>query len=151
MIFEKNFDPIWADFDPNNHMRHTAYNNYAAEVRVALLTAKGYNMERLLELDLGPVLLTEETKFLREIRQGEKLRVDVELLGLSEDGRYWNMRHHLYKNDDKLSAVIKVEGAWIDLKTRKIKEPPREITEHFLALPKSEDYQIIVKEKKKTR
>lgn len=148
MIFEKTFDPIWADFDPNNHMRHTAYNNYAAEVRVALLTAKGYNMEKMLELDLGPVLLTEETKFLREIRQGEKLRVDVEMLGLSADGRFWNMRHHLYKNGNKLSAIITVQGAWIDLKTRKIKVPPSDITEHFLSLSKSEDYKTIEKPKR---
>lgn len=148
MIFEKTFDPIWADFDPNNHMRHTAYNNYAAEVRVALLTAKGYNMEKMLELDLGPVLLTEKTKFFREIRQGERLRVDVELLGLSEDGRFWNMRHHVYKNGNKLSAIIQVEGAWIDLKTRKIKVPPKDITEHFLSIPKSEDFQPIEKRRK---
>ena len=29
MTFSKNFEPIWADMDPNQHMRHTAYNNYA--------------------------------------------------------------------------------------------------------------------------
>lgn len=148
MKFEKHFEPIWADMDPNNHMRHTAYNDYAAEVRVTFLSANGYTMENLLKMNLGAVLFSEETRFYREIRQGDKLKIDVEILGLSADGKYWSMVHHLYKNNDKLSALIKVEGAWIDLKTRKIKEPPREILEHFLSLPKSEGYHIIVKEKK---
>lgn len=33
--FYKEFQVIWADMDPNRHMRHTAYNDYAAQLRVS--------------------------------------------------------------------------------------------------------------------
>nr|WP_299046804.1 thioesterase family protein [uncultured Polaribacter sp.] len=40
MNFEVSFNTKWSDFDPNRHMRHTAYNDYAAEVRVRFLRNK---------------------------------------------------------------------------------------------------------------
>lgn len=145
MKYELTFQPIWANFDPNNHMRHTAYNDYAAQVRMSFLDEHGYNMDKLLSLGIGPVLFREDTRFMREVRQGEKLIVDLEMLGISKDGRFWNMIHHLYKGDRKKAAEIIVEGAWIDLKERKIKAPPQEITDHFMALHKSDRFQIIEK------
>jgi len=33
MSFKVTFASKWSDFDPNRHMRHTANNVYAAEVR----------------------------------------------------------------------------------------------------------------------
>lgn len=148
MNLEKIFHPIWADFDPNNHMRHTAYNDYAAEVRVQLLTSKGYSMNKLIELSLGPVLLVEETHFLKEIRQGESIKVDAKLLGISKDGRFWKIRHDIFNNNSKLAAYIIAEGAWIDLKTRKIKQPTQEILDQFLSLSRSEGFHYIEKPKK---
>ncbi len=145
MEFYKNYEPIWADMDPNRHMRHTAYNDYAAQVRVAFLEEYGYGLEKLDELKLGPVLFKEETTFLREIRLGDKLKVDVKMSGLSPDGRFWNMEHHIYKNNNKLSAVIKVQGAWIDMKTRKLKKPPQDMFDKFNQLPKTDDFVLIEK------
>lgn len=33
----KEFEVKWADLDPNRHMRHSAYNDYAAHMRVKFL------------------------------------------------------------------------------------------------------------------
>jgi acyl-CoA thioester hydrolase len=145
MEFYKNFEPVWADMDPNRHMRHTAYNDYAAQVRVAFLRENGYGLEKLDELKLGPVLFNEETTFLREIRLGDKLKVDVKISGLSTDGKFWNMEHHIYKNGKKLSAVIKVRGGWIDMTTRKLKNPPPDMYDKFDKLPKTADFSLIEK------
>lgn len=145
MEFFKTFEPIWADMDPNKHMRHTAYNDYAAQVRVAFLNAYGYGIESLEKLEMGPVLFREETVFLSEVRLGDILKVDVRVSGLSKEGRLWKMVHRIYKNDGKLSAVVKVEGAWIDLVKRKLKLPPKTMFERFDELPKTDDYHEIVK------
>jgi acyl-CoA thioester hydrolase len=145
MKFEITFHPIWADFDPNNHMRHTAYNDYAAQVRMSYLDKQGYTMDKLVSLGLGPVLFREETRFMREVRQGEDLTVDLEMLGISKDGKFWTMIHHLYKDGGKKAAEIVVEGAWISLAKRKITAPPQEITDRFMELPQSENFQIIEK------
>ncbi len=148
MEFYKIFTPIWADMDPNRHMRHTAYNDYAAQVRVAFLQDYGYDVEKLEKLKLGPVLFREETSFLREIRLGDTIKVDLRVSGLSREGRRWNMVHHIYNGEGKISAVIKVEGAWIDMEKRKVVVPPPDLFEKFKNLPRTEDFKEIVKIKK---
>jgi acyl-CoA thioester hydrolase len=147
MNFSKQFDVIWADLDPNRHMRHTAYNDYAAQVRVAFMTENGLSLEEMERQNLGPILFKEETQFLSEIRIGERIKVDLQISGLSQDGERWKMVHQIFKSDGKLSAIIKVEGAWIDMEKRKLKAPPSDMVNQFNKLPKTGDYQDIVKGK----
>ena len=146
--FNKDFEVIWADMDPNRHMRHTAYNNYAAQVRVAFMAENGLSLEEMEKLQLAPVLFKEETYFLSEIRMGEHIKVDIQIAGLSADGERWKMLHHIHRSDGKLSAIIKVEGAWIDMEKRKLKAPPESLVLNFNELPKTADYQEIVKNEK---
>jgi len=145
MTFSKIFEPIWADMDPNQHMRHTAYNNYAAQVRVDFFFSIGIGYEEMEARRLGAVLLREDTHFVREIRLDDKIRIDLEISGLSADGRFWNLTHHIYKNKDKLSAIIYIEGVWIHMDKRKIITPPEDILKKLRALPKSKDFREIVK------
>ena len=147
--YSKQFDVIWADMDPNRHMRHTAYNDYAAQVRVAFMGDNGLSFDEMEKLMLGPVLFREETQFISEIRLGERITVDLQIAGLSLDGERWKMVHQIFKNDGKLSAVITVEGAWIDMANRKLKPPPKELVANFNELPKTNDFQEIVKSKRK--
>lgn len=147
MNFSKQFDVIWADLDPNRHMRHTAYNDYAAQVRVAFMTENGLSLEEMERQNLGPILFKEETQFLSEIRIGERIKVDLQISGLSHDGERWKMVHQIFKSDGKLSAIIKVEGAWLDMEKRKLKAPPVDMVKQFNKLPKTEDYKEIVKGK----
>lgn len=145
--YSKHFEVIWADMDPNRHMRHTAYNDYAAQVRVSFMADNGLSLEEMEKLQLGPVLFREETRFISEIRMGEHISVDLQIAGLSADGERWKMVHHIYKSDGKLSAIITVDGAWIDMTKRKLKPPPAFFMENFHTLPKTSDYQEIVKSK----
>jgi len=146
--YNKQFDVIWADMDPNRHMRHTAYNDYAAQVRVAFMDDNGVGFEAMEKLMLGPVLFREETRFLSEVRMGERITVDLQIAGLSSDGERWKMVHQVFKGDGTLSAVITVEGAWIDMVKRKLKRPPQELVNKFNELPKTDDYHEIVKGQK---
>ncbi|MCD6178686.1 MAG: thioesterase family protein [Bacteroidales bacterium] len=145
--YSKIFEVIWADMDPNRHMRHTAYNDYAAQVRVTFMADNGLNLEEMEKLQLAPVLFKEETRFLSEVRMGEKIKVDLQISGLSADGERWQMVHHIYKSDGKLSAVISVDGAWIDMTKRKLKPPPINIADNFNELPKTDNFKEIVKSK----
>jgi acyl-CoA thioester hydrolase len=105
-------------------------------------------MKTLGKLGLGPILLREETKFVREVNIGENLTVDVEVVGLSKSGDRWNMLHHIYKNEKTLAAIIRVEGAWIDMKKRKIASPPKELNDKFLENYVSDKFEWI---ERKTR
>ena len=67
MIFEINFNTKWSDFDPNRHMRHTAYNDYAAEVRSRFFASHGFSLTEFAKFNIGPILFSENTSFFREI------------------------------------------------------------------------------------
>jgi len=148
MIFKCSFPTRWADFDPNNHMRHSAYNDYAAEARVRLFKKFGLTMQEFERLKIGPILFQENTKFFKEITMGDDISVEVLLLGVSEKGERFKFRHHIYRGDGKLAAEIEILGAWLDLNKRKLTVPPRIIIELAEQLSQTEDFEIIPVSKK---
>ena len=143
MIFQVSFATKWADFGPNRHMRHTAYNDYAAEVRVRYFAKNNFSIDEFTRHNLGPILFKEETSFRKEIHLGENITVNLKLQGLSENNERWKLVHEVYNEAGKLSAIIKVYGAWIDLTKRKLRIPPVETKEMFAFAEKSEDFEII--------
>ncbi len=117
----------WAEMDPNGHMRHSAYADFAADQRVTLLARAGFDLKKFAELQLGPILFREETRFQKEVHAGEALRVDGRFLSLSDDGSRWTILHTLYKADGRVAATVTVDGAWLDLARRKLIVPPPEL------------------------
>ncbi len=144
MNFEITFKTKWSDFDPNRHMRHTAYNDYAAEVRVRFFQEHGLSINEFAKLNIGPILFKEETSFFKEIHIGENITVKMELEGVSKGIERWRFKHHIFNEAGKLSAEIKVYGAWIDLAKRKLTSPPQKFVTIFDGLPKSENFQEIL-------
>lgn len=128
MDYSLTYHVRWAEMDPNGHMRHSAYADFAADQRVAFLARHGFDLSKFAELRLGPILFREETKFIKEIRLGETIRVDAALTSLSEDGGRWTILHTLYKADGRVAATVTVDGAWLDLAKRKLCLPPPELT-----------------------
>lgn len=144
MSFQVNFSTKWADFDPNKHMRHTAYNDYAAEVRVRFFKKNNFTMDDFNRLNLGPILFSEETYFKKEILMGEDISVNLKLSGLSKNNERWKFTHEVFNEAGKLSAIIKVYGAWIDLSKRKLTIPPIETAHLFSDIEKSVDFEEIL-------
>ncbi len=137
------FTTRWADFDANMHMRHTAYNDYAAEVRLRYFNERGWTMQKLAEKGIGPVLLREETSFLKEIHIGKDISVSLELEASTEDFRKWKFKHIVYNEKGEISAEIIVFGGWIDLKKRKLATPSDDMIAFSNEIPKSKNYTII--------
>lgn len=134
------FEVRWADLDPNGHMRHTVYMDCAAQARIGFLSGCGFTREHFQALGIGPVLLREEARYLREVRANERLRVSAEVAGLSPNCKHWRIRNQIFKADGELACVVNVQGAWLDLKARKIVPPPAELREVMLKWPRTEDY-----------
>lgn len=121
--------------DPNGHMRHSAYADYAADQRVVLLARWGYGVARFAQLRLGPILFREETRFLKEVSIGEEIRVDGRLASVNADGSRWTIVHTLYKADGRVAATVTVDGAWLDLDRRKLTVPPPNLAAAFATMP----------------
>ena len=125
----KTYTVRWAELDPNGHMRHSAYADFAADHRVAWLASLGFDLRRFAELRLGPILFREETKYLKELHGGEQIRVDGRVAGGTPDGSRWTIEHTIYKADGRVAATVTVDGAWLDLDRRKLTAPPAELAE----------------------
>ncbi|MCK5678650.1 MAG: thioesterase family protein [Flavobacteriaceae bacterium] len=143
MSYKVSFSTRWADFDPNNHMRHSAYNDYAAEARVRFFRENGFSMIEFNKQNIGPVLFSENTNFYREINLSENISVELFVKGLSENGERFKFQHKIYKQNGVLAAEIEIYGAWINLKKRKLTEPPKELISKFEALEKADNFEVI--------
>ena len=129
-------------------MRHTAYNDYAAESRVRLFDNYGLSLKDFNKLHIGPVLFQEKTNFLKEIAMGEDITVEVLLLGSSAGGERFKFLHNIYRGDGKLSAQIEIFAAWMDLTKRKLTIPPPIIIDVFEQMTKTDEFEIITLNKK---
>ncbi len=135
------FPVLWSDLDTNGHVRHTVYGDWAGEARHRALARAGVRPGRLEELGMGPVLIREEARYLREVRAMDRVRVVTKLGGLSADGSRWRMRHEIYRADGELAARIKVEGTWLDLNTRRPAVPPAELSAMYDQMERSKDFE----------
>lgn len=136
---------IWADLDPNAHMRHTAYNDYAAQVRVGLFDELGLPLNRLVASGYGPVLFQEDTTFSKEVFMSEHITVDCAALAFRKDLKVWKFRHQVLKQDGSLACTILATGAFIDLRQRKVVVPPKEIIDMLEKIPRTEDFHWLEK------
>ena len=140
--YKKAIEIRWSDLDPNLHVRHSAYYDFGAYCRICFLTENGLTTTLMLEHKLGPVLLREECVFRREISFGDVVTINVTLKTITPDYKRWTMVHEIYKNDKVLSAIITVDGAWIDTERRKLTTPPSFASETFDKIPKTIDFVI---------
>lgn len=147
MSYKVKFATKWSDFDPNRHMRHTAYNEYAAEVRIRYFAAQNFSIDEFTKHDIGPILFEEYISFRKEIHLGENISVNLKLSGLSKNNERWKITHEVFNEAGKLSAIIKVYGAWIDLTKRKLIAPPKEAQYLFLDSDKTDDFEEIILKK----
>jgi acyl-CoA thioester hydrolase len=133
----------WADIDANQHLRNTAYSEWASYVRGEWLASYGFDIRKLLEINVSPVIFEDGTKYLKEIFAGEHIVIDVELVGLKQDGSRWHVRH-TFRRNDTVVAIHDVKGAWLDTAARRIAGPPAGLMEVSANLPRASDYAEIV-------
>jgi len=138
--FEKKVEIRWSDLDPNYHLRHSVYYDYGAYSRLSFLNENGITPEVMLQLNIGPIIFREECLFKREIKFGDALMINLKLDKATENVSRWTMRHEIWKNGDTLSAIITVDGAWLDTKLRKLAKPPGSFKEVFERIPRTDKF-----------
>lgn len=140
MTFTADFEVRWADLDVNWHLRNTAYADFGTHTRLRYLLENGFPPSRFQQEGFGPVIFREESRYLKEARLGQRLTLDFQIAGLSDDGDHWEIEHRVSRDDGELAAVLRVEGAWLDLTRRKLRRPPRDLAEALRRLPRTEDF-----------
>jgi acyl-CoA thioester hydrolase len=138
----KSIEVRWADLDPNFHMLHSKYYDLGAYIRMCFFVENGITQHELHAHRLGPILLREECTFRKEIRFGDKVDIDMQIIKARPNLLRWSIRHHIHRNGE-LSAIISVDGSWIHLDRRKMAMPPQQFVDVFQQMPRSNDFHWI--------
>ena len=131
----------WADLDPNFHIRHSVYYDWGAFCRIEFLNEHELNDRVMQDLRFGPILFREECVFRKEIRLGDEISINLQILRSKKDFSRWSIQHQISKSDGTICAVITVDGAWIDVAKRKLATPPEKVHEVFGKMPKAEGFE----------
>ena len=141
--FIKEVQVRWSDLDPNVHLRHSVYYDWGAFCRVAFFQEYKFTTETMAQLRIGPILFREECVFRKEIRLGDKVTIDLQLVRAKKDFSRWTIQHTIMKNGDSVAAILTVDGAWMDVVRRKLSTPPQEVVETYSHMTKKEDFQWV--------
>ena len=131
MKFEKQIEVRWADVDQNRHVRHSAYYDYGAHVRVACLEQAGYDAERMGMEGFGPILIHEECTIIKQIKANETISVNLLHGPLDPNGIKFTLHHEFFNANGEKLAHLSVKGAWMDLRKRKLTAPPDALRKAF--------------------
>ncbi|MES1217021.1 MAG: acyl-CoA thioesterase [Bacteroidota bacterium] len=133
----------WSDMDPNFHLRHSVYYDWGALCRIEFLNKYGLTSDVMMKHQFGPILFREECIFRKEIRFGDNVTINLDLLKSKKDFSRWTIQHTIMKNGDTVSALLTVDGAWMDTLKRKLTLPPQEAIIVFEEMHKGENFQWI--------
>ena len=139
--FIKEVQVRWSDLDPNVHLRHSVYYDWGAYCRIAFLEQHKLTATVMQQLRIGPILFREECIFKKEVRLGDKVAIDLSLLKAKRDFSRWTIQHIITKNEEAVSAILTVDGAWLDVVKRKLATPPVEVHDVFSQMPLAEGFE----------
>jgi acyl-CoA thioester hydrolase len=137
---EQRFVVRWSECDANGHLRNTAYSEYCIDTRTSFLAERGFPHEWFKARSIGPVILREEIDYLREVRLGEEVVVDLLALGLSSDGARFRLSHGLRRPGGEPVAQLVLLGGWLDLERRRLTLPPEELKRAIASVPRGDPY-----------
>ncbi len=145
-MYFKEFDVRWSDLDANRHLANSAYINFMSHTRMGFLIDHGIDHRVMMKYDMGPVVFNENIFYFKEVFQGHPIRVSFELGGMSEDGMFFKFVHNFYDHKGRNLSYCEMLGAWMDLKTRKLRSLPEELLPLLDKAPKTDDFKILTKE-----
>ena len=145
-MYLKEFEIRWSDVDANRHLANSAYVNFMSHTRMAFLQQLGFDQKTFAELQIGPVVFHEHIYYFKEVFPGKPVKVSLEVMGMSEDGKFFEFQHNFYDYKGRNVARCEMMGAWISLQTRKLISLPANLLTTFQAVEKPTDFKVLSKE-----
>ncbi len=145
-MYLKDFEVRWSDIDANGHLANAAYINFMSHTRMAFLLELGFDRKTLVENQIGPVAFYEHIHYFKEVFLGKPIKVSLEVMGMSEDGKFFEFHHNFYDSNGKNVAHCEMMGAWISFETRQLIGLSADLLRIFNTFEKSEDFRSLTKE-----
>ena len=131
----------WSDLDPNFHLRHSVYYDWAAMCRIEYLSQHGLTPVLMQKLHFAPIIFREEGVFRKEVKFGDQITVNLKLIKGRKDYSRWTLAHEIKKSDGTLCATVTIDGAWLNTLERKLFMPPAEAVQVFQQMPLNENFE----------
>ena len=141
--YSRTYETRWSDLDANGHVNYSAYIDAAGDLRYRFFWEHDFPPEKFQALGIGPVYTAIHAQFLREVRLGETVTITFALSGLSRQGSRWKVHHDILKSNGKKAVGLEIEGAILNLTTRKPAFPTPELMQTFSLIPYAEDFEVL--------
>ncbi len=145
-MYLKDFEIRWSDVDANRHLANSAYLNFMSHTRMSFLMEIGFNHKTLASHEIGPVVFYEHVYYFKEAFPGKPIKVSMEVMGMSEDGKFFEFHHNFYDHKGDNFAHCEMMGSWVDLKTRKLTGLPDDFLKTFSNVEKGEGFRVLTKD-----
>src|SRR3990167_1979572 len=112
------------ELDSLGHVNQANYLLYAESIRWNHFASLGITFQKMAEWGVGPVLLSQNIFYLKELRLGDEVRVTSELLEF--EGKRGSVQNDFYKGDVKVASLT-ITFTFINMKERRSCPPPPEM------------------------
>jgi len=110
--------------DSYQHVNNATYLSLYEEARWELCTQRGYGYKDFHASGTGPVILSVDIKFLKELNLREKIGITFEMI--SYEKKIFKMKQQMIKANGDVASEAIFTGAYFDMKERKIIPPSPE-------------------------
>lgn len=141
--YSRTYEIRWSDLDANGHVNYAVYIDAAGDVRYHFFWEHGFPPEKFEQLGMGPIYTAIHAEFLREVRLGETVTISYTVSGLSPQGGRWKVHHDVLKSNGKKAVNLDIEGAILDLTTRKPVLPSPELQQVFQWIPRAKNVEVL--------
>ena len=106
------------DLDSFGHMNNANYLTLFEEARWDVITKRGYGLDRIHQLKIGPVLLEVSLKFKHEVQNRETVKITTGVL--KHEGKITTLRQVMYNSKGDVACIADFVLGLFDLKARKL-------------------------------
>ena len=140
-IFSMPVQIRWSDLDPNFHLRHAVYYDWAAMCRITNLQEKGLTPALMQKMNFGPIIFREEAIFRKEVCYNDLISVNLQLIKARRDYSRWTIRQEIIRNNEIRCAIVTIDGAWLNVIDRKLIIPPVEAIHVYELMSLNQNFQ----------
>ncbi len=106
------------DLDSFGHVNNANYLTLFEEARWDAITKRGYGLDRIHQLKIGPVLLEASLKFKHEIQNREMIKITTGVL--QHAGKITTLRQVMFNSKGEVACIGDFVLGLFDLKARKL-------------------------------
>ncbi len=102
-------------------MNNASYVTLFEEARWDLITERGYGLDRVIKSNVGPIILSFEVEFLKELKARDRINITTQVQSFK--GKVGVIDQEMIKDDGSIACRASFKLGMFDLNKRKLVTP----------------------------